>query len=69
MGIASLIGVKSTIMFFLKKSKIMGSVFFFTGFFMIILGWYMFTALGFASQIYGMFLLFRSFLSTIFAYC
>ena len=69
MGIVALIGFKNTIGFFAKKSKIMGSVFFFIGFIMIIMGWYMFTVLGFMIQLYGMFLLFRSFIKTIFTYC
>ena len=47
MGIISLIGAKSTLLFFSKKSKIQGSVFYFLGFVMIIIGWYTFTLLGF----------------------
>ena len=47
MGIVSLIGLKNTLMFFGKRSKIQGSIFFFLGFIMIIIGWYMFTFLGF----------------------
>lgn len=35
---------------------------------MIIMGWYMFTFLGFIAQMYGIFLLFRSFIKTIFGY-
>jgi len=69
MGILSLIGPKNTLLFFTKKTKIMGSIFYFIGFVMIIIGWYMFTFLGFSAQLYGMFLLFRSFISTIFGYC
>ena len=69
MGIVALIGFKNTMGFFAKRSKIMGSVFFFLGFVMIIIGWYMFTTLGFTAQLYGMFLLFRSFIKTIFTYC
>src|SRR5687767_13519776 len=69
MGICSLIGVKNTIMFFFKKSKLRGSAFFFAGFILIIIGWYLFTTLGFFAQLYGIFLLFRSFIKTIFSYC
>ena len=69
MGIVALIGAKSTLYFFFKPSKLMGSVFYFLGFFMIMIGWYMFVLLGFVSQMYGVFLLFRSFIKTIFAYC
>jgi hypothetical protein len=68
MGVVALIGLKSTIMFFTKKSKLQGSVFYFLGFLMIIIGWYMFTFLGFIAQMYGLFLLFRQFLSTILVY-
>ena len=49
MGIIALIGFKNTMGFFAKRSKIMGSVFFFLGFVMIIIGWYMFTVLGFTA--------------------
>ena len=69
MGIVALIGLKNTVLFFVKRSKMVGSIFFFLGFFMIIMGWYMFTLLGFISQLYGIFMLFRSFITTIFAYC
>eukprot|EP00347_Sterkiella_histriomuscorum_P016261 403353871 len=68
MGIIALIGLKSTFMFFGKKSKLMGSIFFFLGFFMIALGWYTFTLLGFIAQMYGLFVLFRQFIATIFGY-
>lgn len=43
-------------------------MFFFTGFVMIVIGWYMFTLLGFLAQLYGIFQLFRSFIGTIFGY-
>jgi hypothetical protein len=69
MGLIALIGLKNTILFFTKRSKIVGSIFFFLGFALIIVGWYMFTILGFSSQLYGIFMLFRSFITTIFAYC
>ena len=68
MGITALIGPSNTIQFFGKKSKIMGSAFYFAGVTMIILGWRFFTLGGFILQMYGIFLLFRSFLKTIFAY-
>lgn len=35
---------------------------------MIIVGWRMFTTIGFLMQMYGIFLLFKSFIKTIFAY-
>ena len=68
MGVISLIGPQNAVMFFAKKSKIQGSVFYFLGFLLIMIGWYMFTSVGFLSQMYGLFLLFRSFLTTILAY-
>ena len=68
MGVIALIGLKSTFMFFGKKSKLQGSIFFFAGFLMIALGWYTFTLLGFTAQMYGLFLLFREFISTFFSY-
>lgn len=68
MGVVSLVGPKNTLLFFAKKNKIIGSAFFFSGFTMIIIGWFMFTLVGFVMQLYGLFLLFRSFLRTIFSY-
>ena len=68
MGIIALIGPANTMTFFGKKSKIMGSAFYFTGVIMIILGWRFFVLGGFILQMWGIFLLFRSFLKTIFAY-
>ena len=46
----------------------MGSALFFAGFFMIIVGWFMFTTVGFLIQMYGLFLLFRQFMKTIFSF-
>jgi hypothetical protein len=43
-------------------------MFFFAGFIIIMVGWWMFTLLGFVSQMWGIFLLFRSFLGTIMIY-
>ena len=68
MGVVALVGPKNALGFFLKEKKIKGSIFFFVGFLFIIAGWYMFTFLGFLSQLYGIFLLFRSFLGTILIY-
>ena len=45
-----------------------GSAFFFLGLILIILGWPFFTITGFTSQLYGIFLLFQSFLGTILVY-
>ena len=68
MGIVALIGPVNAFGFFTKKSKMVGSFFYFLGITMIIIGWKFFTIGGFLMQIYGIFLLFRSFLSTAFAY-
>jgi hypothetical protein len=68
MGVVALVGFKNTITFFTRSSKIKGSVFFFLGLFMIVTGWYLFTLAGFVCQLYGIFLLFRSFLGTILVY-
>ena len=46
-GVIALIGLRSTFMFFGKKTKLMGSAFYFLGFVMIVIGWYLFTFLGF----------------------
>ena len=68
MGIIALIGPQNTIGFFSKKSKVTGSACYFGGVIMIIIGWRMFTTIGFLMQMYGIFLLFKSFIKTIFAY-
>lgn len=68
MGVLALIGPKNAFLFFSKKSKLHGSLFYFLGFFMILLGWYLFTLLGFVAQMYGLFIMFRSFLTTILGY-
>lgn len=68
MGVVALVGAKNAVGFFLRESKIKGSLFFFLGLLCIITGWYMFTLLGFILQLYGIFLLFRSFLGTILIY-
>ena len=64
----ALIGPLNAANFFVKKSKVMGSLFYFGGIAIMIVGWRFFTVLGFTMQIYGIFLLFRSFLKTAFAY-
>jgi hypothetical protein len=68
MGVVSLVGFKNAVGFFTRESKIKGSAFFFLGLLFIIVGWYLFTVTGFILQLYGIFLLFRSFLSTILIY-
>ena len=59
MGIVSLIGQKNTFGFFSKKGKITGSIVYFLGFIIMIIGYTFFTTIGFCLQIYGIFLLFR----------
>lgn len=68
MGVVALVGPKNALGFFLRESKIKGSIFFFLGLLFIIVGWYLFTLMGFILQMYGIFLLFRSFLGTILIY-
>ena len=68
MGVVALVGFKNAASFFGRESKIKGSVFFFAGLLLIMLGWYLCTLLGFVGQMYGIFLLFRSFLGTILVY-
>lgn len=45
-----------------------GSAFYFAGFVFIVMGWFLFTTIGFVMQIYGLLLLFRSFIRTVFSY-
>lgn len=68
MGIIALIGPANALSFFIKKSKIMGSVFYFGGIIVMIIGWRFFTIVGLLMQVYGIFVLFKSFLKTAFAY-
>ena len=68
MGMCAMIGVKHTFEFFTRKTKLKGSVFFFMGFALIIIGWPFFTLGGFATQMYGMLCLFQSYLRTLLSY-
>lgn len=71
-GLVMLIGAKSTLGFFIKKGeaqfnaigKLKGSALFFSGFLVILLlRW---TLVGFLLQLYGLFLLFKSFLPFVY---
>ena len=68
MGIVILIGPTNAVTFFTRKTKIKGSACFFSGFLLIVIGWFGFTFAGFMLQIYGLFLLFRDFIKTLFKY-
>ena len=52
MGLFSLTGLTGTLSFFKRKTK--GSVFFFGGFILILIGWPFFTTAGFFLQMYGL---------------
>ncbi|KAM3136290.1 Vesicle transport protein GOT1A [Paramecium bursaria] len=62
-GLIMLIGVKSTYGFFLKQGNKKGSLVFFLGFIIIIMR---FTIIGLFIQLYGLYLLFRSFLPFVY---
>ena len=66
MGLCSLIGLKGAVQFFGRKLK--GSVFYFGGFVMILIGWPFFTTAGFLLQMYGLLLCFKGFLRKILTY-
>jgi hypothetical protein len=68
MGVVALVGLKNAVGFFTRSTKIQGSAFFFVGLVFIVIGWWMFTLIGFTCQLYGIFLLFRSFIGTILVY-
>ena len=68
MGLVALVGPANTGNFFMRKGKIVGSAVFFGGFVLIVIGWFLFTTLGFVLQMYGMFLLFRDFARVLFSY-
>jgi hypothetical protein len=58
-GMCMLIGTWGTFQFFIRRSKIRGSIFYFSGLFLIIVGIFGFTIIGFSLQTYGVFQLFR----------
>jgi hypothetical protein len=58
-GFIMLIGVWGTMQFFIRRTKIRGSLVFFGGLFVIIMGFPGFTIIGFLMQVYGTILLFR----------
>jgi len=62
-GIYCLIGFVGTVGFFTKKGKLKGSVFFFGGFLVILMG---LAIIGIPLQLYGLFVMFRSFLPYLF---
>ena len=66
MGLVIIVGPANTVAFFMRKTKMKGSACFFAGFLMIVIGWFGFTIIGFLLQLYGLFLLFRDFIKTIF---
>ena len=68
MGLVVVVGPQNAVNFFMRKGKVVGSAVFFAGFVLILIGWFMFTTLGFLLQIYGLFLLFRDFTRVIFSY-
>ena len=68
MGVVALVGLKNAVGFFTRESKVRGSAFFFLGLVLILTGFYLCTFLGFVAQLYGIFLLFRSFIGTILVY-
>ena len=68
MGIVILIGPANTLGFFMRKTKVKGSACFFSGFLLIVIGWFGFTLIGFTLQLYGLFLLFKDFIKTVFKY-
>ena len=47
MGLVVVVGPQNTASFFLRKGKVVGSAVFFAGFLMIIIGWFLFTTMGF----------------------
>ena len=68
MGLVVLIGPKNTLVFFSKKTRIQASACYFGGFFLILIGWFMLTTIGFLLQMYGLIMLFGSFMPTVLSY-
>ena len=66
MGLVVVIGPANTLAFFMRKTKMKGSACFFAGFVMIVIGWFGFTSVGFILQLYGLYLLFKDFIKTIY---
>ena len=68
MGVIALLGPKEALGFFTKKSKAKASAMYFLGLIVIIIGYPMCTMIGFGLQIYGIYLLFRSFIKVAYGY-
>ncbi len=68
MGIVALIGPSAAVKFFVSSRRMLGSAFYFAGFILIVIGWWMFTTIGFSLQMYGLWVMFRQFLPTLFDY-
>ncbi|EWS71886.1 Got1/SFT2 family protein (macronuclear) [Tetrahymena thermophila SB210] len=62
-GMYMFIGLKQTIAFFSKKTNFKGSLVYFGGFAIIVFG---FSFIGFCIQMYGLFLLFKTFLPLLY---
>ena len=58
-GLCLTIGPMNTLAFFMRKSKIKGSAFFFSGLFLLTLGFFGFTTIAIVVQLWGLVLLFR----------
>ena len=68
MGIVALLGPQNAVSFFTKKSKWKASGMYFLGLIVIMIGYPMCTLVGFSLQMYGIYLLFRSFLKVAYGY-
>ena len=68
MGTIALLGPKEAANFFSKESKRKASAMYFFGLVIIVMNFPLSTIIGFSLQIYGMYLLFKSFLKVAFSY-
>lgn len=64
-GLTIIIGLQKTVVFFARRQKLPGTAAFLGGIILILLKW---TFIGFGIELYGLFVLFGDFLSTIAAF-
>ena len=69
LGTIALLGPKEAGNFFIKESKRKASAFYFLGLVVMIIHFPLSTTIGFMLQIYGIYLLFKSFIKVAFSYC
>lgn len=65
-GVTLIIGPSRSVRFFFQKKKAKGSLFFFAGMFLVLIGW---PVIGVALELYGFFVLFGDFVPVVISFC